>query len=391
MMNQSLSGENVLEMTTSPFTQVSSINLPESDSLPLQIAAGGPLIQHLNKQKHVIWFIKICGLIWFIENSDEILLLRILQYFWTGAMHVALPVYLVLNVSFLFNDSTRNFAGYYIYGVLVAQALVLIPAIKAMKIRLQNEVPQIDLVQYPVCLKWAWICFVITALVACVYFALEQLFLQSTTENLSADTILFVKIFSYLTIFCQLPIACFLSANLLFISVDCKVSVALLNRLTALHETNSLTMDIFNDVRDEIKKRVQNSLKMNYALIIVALLNVIGVIVWILAVSPSQNQIGGSIAVLSMFVKVFPFLIITFFMSAQVNEVSDQLTKQLGCSKWDKESDYIQRMSLYINADASKISFPLASFRFNYRDIIRQICAWILAIVVAIVKSLFRN
>jgi hypothetical protein len=184
----------------------------------------------------------------------------------------------------------------------------------------------------------------------------------------------------------ELGISCILSVNMLFTAVDISVCSNLLDNLTTQVVNKTLTTHTLNKTREEIEQRVHHSLYMNTSMIIVALINIIVILIELLFAFKVYSQQDTYIHLL-LFVKELPFLYITFMKSAGINEQADKLVTLLGTSEWGNEPNNM-RLSLYVNAESRKISFPLAGMRLTKRDVYMRFGAWFVALIFSVFRLL---
>ncbi len=264
------------------------------------------------------------------------------------------------------------------YGLstcLMFQTAVLLPSLRSISQRLKNIVATNDLIFYNDSLVWCRRSFMLT-------FGFASLF-SCIVVGLFATVTPMLILFAVGLWIGQLAYCCVLTANLLFILVDCKVSSVLLDELVSLHRHDLLTVDKFNQVREEIDRRANTSLWLNYSIVVVCIVNVVGALMF-LFFSPLQSWLLAG---------MLCFLLIVFVKTAGANEKADRLLDMLATDKWDVEqSDQCRnRLVLYANAERRRISFPMAGLRMNYSDVRRQLIAWCLAAVISLLKAVFGN
>ncbi len=150
-------------------------------------------------------------------------------------------------------------------------------------------------------------------------------------------------------------------------------------------------MEQYNLVRQEISQRVEGAKFTNDLMVAAATVNLIFLLVALFFAHdnlPIVELIQNIVVVTSIFLKEIPYLILVFQLTARVNDKSDELIKLLGTHMWDVEHNHT-RLMLYVNAEADRISFPLAGMRLKTREVYVRIAAWVFALLVGVVKSFF--
>ncbi len=347
-------------------------------SLPFQFTDDS-LVKHIQKNAPVYRMLRLSGVIWSSEGSD--CCSNIFQFFWS--IFVRLFLFISIIYGYLIADAGAVFmnAGMLAAGIcIIAQVLVLFPSIIEIQSRLKAPVSSFDLMFYSDTLYWCKVMFVMTFLAGSLYAVLGMALPTGPLEGFA--------VFLYVSLILgQLAYSALLSVNLLFVLLDCKVSSVLVDQLTALHHAQQLTVDKFNMVRKEISLRVKRSLWLNYGLVVVAICNLLAALLLLLFSHFGLIIFIGAVFLLG---KELPFLALVFFKSAGVNEKVDKLTRMLGCERWetDHEKQCNTRMMLYINAEAQRISFPMAGLRMSYQDITRQCIGWLAATAFAVIKAI---
>ncbi len=267
---------------------------------------------------------------------------------------------------------------------LIFQTLVILPSLKSIQNRLNKSVATTDLLHYNIALIWSHRIFVLTAIFALI-FPIVEIYISTVIFKPA-----FRSVFLALIVFLgQWAYCCILSANVLFLILDCKLASAYVDELITLHKNGLLTLEKYNVVRIEIKNRVNSSLILNYSIIVVSIVNFVIFLLLIVFANFFNGWLAVLIGLYFVLLKELPFLVILFFHSAEVNEKSDRLTIMLGTDVWDLEhfEKCSNRFALFANAEAQRISYPLAGLRMNYADIRRQLIGWTLATVIAVVKA----
>lgn len=277
---------------------------------------------------------------------------------------------------------------------IILQSLVLVPSFFRISNKLHQPCLMIDVEQYPKCFTVCLVVFSISILSGLVGVIFPILYLWYYND---LPTFVILTMTEIIGTFC---VSVFLTANIMMIAVDANVACSLLDMLTERAKNQTLTLKLFKDVREEIQSRVKASY-WESAVVIVAILDIM-VMVLILLLVPLLEQKFTLIFVVLMciyFLKEVPFLFVVLMQSAQVNDKSDKLTRLLGTISWRKSGDEesasredndreLRRLTLFANAEAHKISMPLAWMRFKRRDIFVRFGLWGLSLVIGIVKTI---
>ncbi len=350
-------------------------------SLPLR-CTDTPLSTHMAGNKSVIRFLRLAGVIWSSQRKEEYKVAKVLQYCWNIGfirLFLALGVFLYGGYSLVDGFMMQQVSFWTVGLCMIAQNGVMFPSLLSIQQRLNKVAAENDIIFYTDSVKWSYRILILTFLISCIY----AIILYSMTT--ATDSLRIIWIAGI--VFNQFAYACVLGANLLFIMLDCKVSSVLLDQLINLHKLDLLTLDKYNGVRTEIQNRVNNSYYLNWAIVVNSMLNFLTVLLLILTYS-SEFAVG-ELGLCFLLLKEMPFLLIVFIASANVNEKSDKLTIMLGTDAWDVEhmTKCNSRLIIYANAEAKRISFPMAGLRMNHKDIRKQLFGWVLASVVAVVRA----
>ena len=191
----------------------------------------------------------------------------------------------------------------------------------------------------------------------------------------------------------EIAVTSILAANVLFLAVDAKISVNLFEEAIIEAKQQTLTIDKFNLIRQEVDRRVNASFWMNACLVVIAICNTLAFNVLLYSLPPSSNELAykSTIYELFLFAKEFLFLIIVFYVTAQVNEKADELTSYLAKNMWtcveDKTVDHM-RLVIYVAALDSPITFPLAGYRYKRIDIVIQLGTIVISSLIPIIQHL---
>eukprot|EP01038_Epipyxis_sp_PR26KG_P010247 gene10247-13783_t len=374
--------ENVLQSCLQERCNISSNKTAILFSFPLEYTKE-PLLHNLARNQRVLWFLRVSGMVWTTspDGKDEYWLTRLIQTLWNFLSIRLFLAYLFGSALYFFFVECFAKSVFWAFSItIVFQISAIIPSFYTINYRLSKPSLINDLTYYNHALLWSWRIFIMTSVLASVYPCGNIVYYG------------FNELAFFLCDFLsQLSYSIVLSVNMLFVLLDCRVATVYIDELINLHKNGLLTVKIYNAVRSDIDERVQSYLVLNYLIFIVGILNLVGILIILLFGNSIETfDIYGIIFIL---LKELPFLVILFLKSAEVNEKSDTLNVMLGTDAWEDlnenniDNAQFQRLQLYANADARKISFPLAGLRFNYNDLNRQIIGWILAAMIAVVRG----
>jgi hypothetical protein len=190
------------------------------------------------------------------------------------------------------------------------------------------------------------------------------------------------------------------SVSLLFILVDVSVCKFLLTVALKQIKENDLTLRELETVRQEINSRVQYSELTNNILMAVGVCNVLILFV-ILFVDKSVFADPKILILLAFFMsREFIFMLLAFWEVGKVNELSDELIKNLSRLTVAVENDDRRTTTatvgveegkhpkellvykLFINALGDPISFQLTGMRLTRKDLVARIAVWLVGIVI---------
>lgn len=120
----------------------------------------------------------------------------------------------------------------------------------------------------------------------------------------------------------------YLSFNLLMLLTDLKVSSLLLDQLFILADCRALSLEKFNLVRDDIRRRVNGSRWASDFILVPCIVSAVVIAV----VFQTKDIRAYNLALL--LVKELLFVAVAFWYVAKVNERADELTKKLSGSMW---------------------------------------------------------
>jgi hypothetical protein len=198
-----------------------------------------------------------------------------------------------------------------------------------------------------------------------------------------------------------------LSFNLFFLIVDLKVSSLLLDQLFLLREKGLLTLDKFNVVRNDIRRRVQKSKWASDFIVVPSIASIIAILLLVFAANPSRRIL--TIAWIIALSKELVFVCIAFWYVARVNGRADSLTNSLGVDvtlplprndgdkfKLDDEKynfllKEVHRLSIYTSSLSDPVSFTLLFKRLSWENVIASALGFIVTVVVGLAKGLITS
>ena len=330
----------------------------------------------------IIPFLRLMGVIW---NTSHRGYVNIIQCLWSSLIRIALVFLCIVGVVAIYYSVARNTNTGTLYGVAyIIQSLVLWPSLFYIHKRLNTKAPQVDLVFYSKSRYHSMFVFVISIVLGLVFpiFGLTYGHLDSTMD------------LTYLVgnLLAQISISCFLSVNMMLVGVDCGVCILIISDLINQMHSKSLTMERFNDARNDIHQRVKHAKFTNDLVVATAVLNVI-LLLLVLYLSKIVDPLI-LLATTCVYLREIPYLLLVFLQTAKVNDKSDELLTLLGTAPWgcsvvdQREYEYHHsRVMLYINAQANLISFPLAGLRLNTTQVYVRVIGWVLAFAVGVIRT----
>jgi hypothetical protein len=341
------------------------------------------LVVKLRKQyPRVHLFFCLMGQLW--PDSNWSMLGKVCQYVWSASV----PVFIVW--SFVYGViviTVSSGLGYFIcLGIsLCLQTSILIPTIPAMNRRLHSKCCVVDLDFYGPSLLLCSVVFLIS--VACgTLIGINTFCVSSNPRACSSPGF---HIFAILDLVGQIALSCILALNTLFVLVDSRTSVRLVDELTKAHEEKAMTIAIFNEYRSNILQRVKSNYWTYNSVLFIAIINILIMII----LAYFHDDTFGGVTWPAPFVKEIPFVLISLYYSTMVNEKADRLTRMLGTTIWSKndiEADHT-RLFYFANSEAEKISFTLSGMRLKRKDLLLRIGASLLAFVIGLLKSAVLN
>jgi hypothetical protein len=202
-----------------------------------------------------------------------------------------------------------------------------------------------------------------------------------------------------------------MSFNLFFLILDLKVSSLLLDQLFLFREKGQLTLDKFNVVRNDIRRRVQKSKWASDFIVVPCIASIIAILILVFAADQSRRILF--IAWIIALSKELTFVCIAFWYVARVNGRADSLTNSLGVDvtlplprndhnkfkldvndvdeKYDFLLKEVHRLSIYTSSLSDPVSFTLLFKRLSWENVIASALGFIVTVVVGLAKGLITS
>lgn len=202
------------------------------------------------------------------------------------------------------------------------------------------------------------------------------------------EVVLFIAVFNevllgVVLLMAEISVTCFMSACLMFVIVDSDICCSLIQSLHDKVENSELSLDFVVETRDKVKAIVKKTFYVNCFIILVAIVNAVFVIVGVFIISDWPMVID-VIGVICLFVREIIYLFIAIWKVSQVNELADSLTRKVADGKWGSRE--VERLSVYVSLNSTKISFPLAWRRLTKMDVMYGIGGVVVSFVIGIIK-----
>lgn len=207
-------------------------------------------------------------------------------------------------------------------------------------------------------------------------------------------------------------IALNLAFNMFFLIMDLKVSSLLLDQLFLLHEKKQLTLDKFTMVREDIKRRVNNSKWASDFIIVPSLASVVTILILVFHTDADRAMLSGAWCI--ALTKELMFICIAFAYVARVNGRADELsdilcanhvlppvldatpdTDAMGMgeylAKYNDILKEVHRLSIYTSSISAPISFTLLFKRVSWENVAVSATGFVVTILIGLIKSLVPN
>ena len=331
----------------------------------------------------IVLFLQATGFIWY--NNEKHLCNKFIIGIWFYISRLLVLFGLGLAIYDIYANSelelsetshqSRIYDGCYLILAIAIflQFVILIPTYYLLTLRLKRKYNFIEFNHFKSIINRCWYVFFFAVTIACIPYLISVIY------HFQPQFIIF-----FLS---QIAISGVLAVNSLFVIIDARVCVTLINDLQIISLKNELTVKNYILARNEINLRVNNSQFLNNSLIIVATVNMIAIIAVLIA-SFDFNNNKGSITDIFLCLKEFIILFIIIYETSQVNEKSDELTNSLCLTKYDYENQIseIERLGVALQAINQPISFTILSKRYKRWDVILQLGGLITTIITLLLK-----
>jgi hypothetical protein len=233
------------------------------------------LVVKLRKQyPRVHLFFCLMGQLW--PDSNWSMLGKVCQYVWSASV----PAFIVW--SFVYGVIVITVANGAYFGYLIClgislclQTSILIPTIPAMNKRLHSTCCVVDLEFYGPSILLCSVVFLIS--VFCGTIVGINTWCVSSNPSLCRNT--GFQIFAMLDLVGQVALSCILALNTLFVLVDSRTSVRLVDDLTKAHQEKAMTIAMFNEYRSNILQRVKSNYWTYNSVLFIAIINILIMII----------------------------------------------------------------------------------------------------------------
>jgi putative effector of murein hydrolase LrgA (UPF0299 family) len=238
----------------------------------------------------------------------------------------------------------------------------------------------------------------------------------------------FIEVFG-LTI-SEISVVFYLTFNLWFLVLDLKVSGDLVDELMLAAKERRLSMVMFNEVRSNIHRRVQESKWVSDFILLPCVASVVAIVVMIFHLNQKWSTLSYVIGWTSVLIKEMIFIGIAFCFVATVNGKADALTEELSSEIWADgasnmesttlnpaavtastaaaaaieqqqqqmpllknitvQSD-IERLTMCVSSLTKPISFTLLFKRVSWTNVLVSATGLALTVSIGLVRSLFVN
>jgi F0F1-type ATP synthase assembly protein I len=228
----------------------------------------------------------------------------------------------------------------------------------------------------------------------------------------------------------EISVVFYLTFNLWFLVLDLKVSGDLVDELMVAAQERRLNLVMFNEVRSNIHRRVQESKWVSDFILLPCIASIVAIVVMIFHLNQQWSTLSYVIGWTSVLIKEMIFIGIAFCFVASVNGKADALTEKLSSEIWTDganmesittlnpasvtagstaslaseqhqqrtplmkditmQSD-IERLTMCVSSLTKPISFTLLFKRVSWTNVLVSAAGIALTISIGLVRSLFIN
>jgi hypothetical protein len=225
----------------------------------------------------------------------------------------------------------------------------------------------------------------------------------------------------------EICVVYYLTFNLWFLVLDLKVSADLVDELMVAAQQRRLNMVMFNEVRSNIHRRVQESKWVSDFILLPCIASVVAIVVMIFHLKAEWSREAYTIGWTSVLIKEMIFIGIAFCYVATVNGKADALTEKLSSEIWSDSANIesttlnpavvatgaiaeqqqqqqrtplmkdvttqsdIERLTMCVSSLTRPISFTLLFKRVSWTNVLVSAAGVALTISIGLVRSLFVN
>ena len=172
----------------------------------------------------------------------------------------------------------------------------------------------------------------------------------------------------------QVFMVMYLAFNLFFLIMDLGVSSLLLDQLDVLVDAQTLTLQRFNAVKADIRRRDRDSKWATDLVVVPCAASVICIVVVLydLSTDTGPYTYWSKTSLILLLLKHMIYVAIAFWYVAKVNGKADALTVKLSQQVWCPAESYVpdmQRLSIYASSAAEPIGYTLLFKRLNWQNL----------------------
>lgn len=338
------------------------------------------IFDYMKKNPNAFWLLKISGNYWPDEKSfsfaDDTETMAYKCYFMVARLFLFLLFVFYLYLTTATETSVFSMS---ITLTIILDTVSVFPAQYSNQLRLRHQAKMQDASvideSTKISLAYGTI-FVITSIIFLINYLVEY-------PAVHAVPVLYVITF----VVGEFTLCGYLMFNLFMLLVDVKVASISIDQMFLLAENKSLSLSVFNSVRNDIHRRVNMSKWTSDLIIIPCVASAVCI-----AVMFAINNLNAYnfIFILS---KELIFVAVAFWYVARVNERADQLTKKIGGSMWENTAGVsdTERLSIVTSSMLDPISFTLLLKRLSWQNVAVSFAGFTVSIVIGIIKQVVKS
>jgi hypothetical protein len=326
------------------------------------------------------WFLLCCGIYCTpaeIKGSFSYICTRIWTCFVT---FLALAFFGYVCVFFFTVIIADTSALILIFLATIIQGIGILYAIYHARSRLRELVKKIDVLCFPSATRIPVACFFVFLLLLA-----PDGIVGFRKSNINATEVCIVA-FRVIGLIVWSGV---LSVNLLFLTVDANVSLALLS--TLIQQQSSIMIEEYSQVKTEIDIRISRN-HMSYNLVMgTALINAVIILVILITSEEffTSNGLSGVFLVLAILSREIVYALVGFYVVSHTNEKSVEITKKIAKQvllESNTESSVAQ-LKVFAMAFTDPISFPLAGMTLVKKDIVFRSLIWLTGLFIGLARQ----